>query len=129
MIKPSKVIGENYLSRWHVIPRNPVFNIYLHKFTGSDDDRAKHDHPFASFSIKLHGQMLEHYGDDKVRFANTFTYRKAKFAHRLEIVAGPVWTIFFTGPRIREWGFHCPQGWKHWSKMTTPDGKQIGGCE
>gem|GEM_PF-6734848 len=29
MIKPSKVIGENYLSRWHVIPRNPIFNIYL----------------------------------------------------------------------------------------------------
>lgn len=129
MIKPSKVIGENYLSRWHVIPRNPVFNIYVHKFTGSDDDRAMHDHPFASFSIKLKGCMLEHYGDNRVRFARTLTYRKAKFAHRLEIVKGPAWTIFITGPRFREWGFHCPKGWVHWSKMTTPDGKQIGGCE
>ena len=46
-IKP-KVIGKNYLSRWHIIPRNRYFNIYLHKFVGSDDDRALHDHPWRS---------------------------------------------------------------------------------
>lgn len=33
---PSKVIGIDYLCRWHVIPRNPLFNIYLHEFTGSE---------------------------------------------------------------------------------------------
>ena len=61
---PSKVIGEDYLSRWHIIPRNRFFNIYLHRFTGSDDDRALHCHPWASVSIKLRGVLFEHYDQE-----------------------------------------------------------------
>lgn len=33
-----------YLLRWFIIPRNRFFNIYLHKFLRSDDDRALLDH-------------------------------------------------------------------------------------
>jgi hypothetical protein len=46
---PDFVIGGNerpYLLRWWVIPRNPVFNVYLHCFLRSDDDRALHTHPW-----------------------------------------------------------------------------------
>lgn len=138
MIKPSKVIGENYLSRWHVIPRNPVFNIYVHKFTGSDDDRALHCHPWASVSFLLKGHLLEIYEMGKAkpyeatrsirRFIPVF--RWAKHKHRLILDGGPAWTVFITGPRFRnDWFFWCAKGPVHYSLMTTPDGKQIGGCE
>lgn len=139
MIKPSKVIGERYLSRWHVIPRNPLFNIYLHKFEGSDDDRALHDHPWWSVSFLLRGHMYEHYRVGGAGAALTRSrwvpwlrpvLRSARFAHRLELVRGPAWTVFVTGPRVREWGFHCPKGWVHWRRFTDASGLKIGdGCE
>lgn len=148
MIKPSKVIGENYLSRWHVIPKNPLFNIFLHRFVGSDDDRATHDHPWKSWSILLSGDLSEvfkyhFYPDNPMVHGGYYcelkrsikrfkmVSREAEFAHRL-ILEGdkPAWTIFITGPRIRkDWYFWCKKGPVHYSLMTTPDGKQIGGCE
>lgn len=48
-----------YLSRWHILPRNPWFNIYLHKFVHGDDDRALHDHPWRSWSLLLSGRYRE----------------------------------------------------------------------
>lgn len=41
--------GEDYLRRWHLVPRNPLFNVYLHQFKSSDDDRAHHDHPWMRY--------------------------------------------------------------------------------
>lgn len=49
-----------YLCRWHLIPRNPWFNLYLHKFVHGDDDRAKHDHPWRSWSLLLDNGYREH---------------------------------------------------------------------
>ena len=49
-----------YLTRWHMIPRNPWFNIYLHFFVHGDDDRALHDHPWRSWSLLLDGGYREH---------------------------------------------------------------------
>lgn len=69
LIKPSKVItldgidgGERrpYLTRWHLIPRNRWFNLYLHKFVHGDDERALHDHPWPSASLILGGRYIEH---------------------------------------------------------------------
>jgi hypothetical protein len=140
--KPDFVIGgaeSPYLRRWWLIPRNPVFNVYLHQFLRSDDDRALHDHPWASMSIILRGRYLEHTidaggihqrrlltaGDRRVRLTG-------KFAHRVELVDGPCWTLFITGPRYREWGFHCPErGWVPWEEFTAPhDIGSIGrGCD
>lgn len=61
---PDFVIGGHerpYLLRWWVIPRNPVFNIYLHQFRRSDDDRALHDHPWLfNASWLLSGEYVEH---------------------------------------------------------------------
>lgn len=128
--KPDLVIGDDYLCRWYVIPRNPWFNIYLHKFTGSDIDTALHDHPWWSCSFLLKGEAIEHTRDSShmlPRFIPVF--RSARFAHRIELVKGPVWTLFVTGPRIREWGFYCPKGWKHWTKFTNQTGDKVGaGC-
>lgn len=133
LFKP-KYIGTGYLLRWHLIPRNRWFNIYLHKFIGDDDERACHDHPWNSFSIRLRGQLRElirmDSGAEYWFLTPRLTYRPATFAHRLELVGNKsAWTLFMTGPRTRDWGFHCPKGWVHWTKMTSPDGKPIGGCD
>ena len=133
--QPDLVIGEDYLERWYVIPRNRFFNIYLHKFTGSDDDRATHDHPWSSMSILLEGRIEELHkdklGNHIWRVIPRFwpVFRSATFSHRLEVIDGPVWTLFITGPVVRDWGFHCPKRWKPWQEFTTPDGSKTGaGC-
>lgn len=137
---PDVVIGEPaspYLLRWWVIPRNPVFNVYLHEIRRSDDDRALHDHPWLNASILLSGCYAEHTIDAggierrAFRVAGAVKLRGARAAHRLEIMQGvPAMSLFITGPRLRQWGFHCPQaGWRHWRDFTGPGGKTVGrGC-
>lgn len=125
-----------YLRRWFLIPRNRWFNIYLHHFCRSDDDRALHDHPWWNLSVLLRGQYVEHTIEPggvnrrTTRVAGEMKLRRAKAAHRIELTDGPCWTLFITGPRVRDWGFHCPQGWRHWRIFTSgPNGETIGrGC-
>lgn len=60
---PDVYIGgktNTYLRRWFVIPHNRWFNIYLHQFLRSDDDRALHDHPWWNLSWLLEGEYIEH---------------------------------------------------------------------
>lgn len=137
---PDVIIGGTespYLKRWWLIPRNRVFNVYLHHFLRSDDDRALHDHPWWNISVLLDGRYVEHTIDAGginrrvSRRAGDWKFRRASTAHRIELDAGPCWTVFITGPRIREWGFHCPRGWVHWRIFTNPTdgGSTIGkGC-
>lgn len=134
--EPDIVIGgwENpYLIRWWLIPRNRFLNIYLHAFMRSDDDRALHDHPWANLSILLQGEYTEHSlkGQRIVRAGGCRLRLTGRFAHRIELHNGPCWTLFITGPKYREWGFLCPQGWRHWREFTSgTDGSLIGkGCE
>lgn len=135
--EPDQRIGPGYLDRWYLIPRNPFFNIYLHHFLHSDDDRACHDHPWINFSYLLSGQYVEHtiaaggVNHRKLFKAGDWKFRRAKYAHRVELIDGQgCWTLFITGPRIRHWGFHCVKGWVHWKKFTDPtDSGRIGaGC-
>lgn len=129
--------AEPYLKRWWLIPRNRFLNVYLHRFLRSDDDRALHDHPWWNVSLLLDGRYVEHTvraGGINVRTqrrAGDWKARTASSAHRIELVDGPCWTLFVTGPRIREWGFHCRQAWVHWRVFTNPEdgGKTVGrGC-
>jgi len=139
---PDVVIGGTatpYLYRWHIIPRNRVLNAYLHLFLRSDDDRALHDHPWANLSVLLRGRYIEHTIDAGgierrcVYGAGAWRLRlSGTLAHRIELFDGPCWTLFVTGPRYRQWGFHCPkQGWVHWRRFTAPDdaGAVGPGCE
>ena len=41
---PAKTIGERYLTRWHVIPKNRLFNLYLHHVQADDPDTHLHDY-------------------------------------------------------------------------------------
>ncbi|MBB5444630.1 MULTISPECIES: hypothetical protein [unclassified Paraburkholderia] len=139
---PDFIIGDvadPYLVRWWVIPRNRFFNIYLHRFLRSDDDRALHDHPWSNLSILLRGKYVEHtiaHGGINVRTERRAGDCKLRLfgsaAHRLELTDGECWTLFVTGPRYREWGFHCPLiGWVHWRRFTAADNPgEIGkGCD
>lgn len=139
---PDVSIGPGYLDRWYVIPRNRFFNIYLHRFMRSDDDRALHDHPWVNFSYLLSGFYIEHtiaaggVNHRKFYITGDFKFRRAKAAHRIELLQLlghpiPCWSLFITGPRIRKWGFHCEKGWVHWKVFTDPtDSGKIGrGCE
>ena len=119
---PDRVIGGDYLQRWYLLPRNHWCNVYLHKFGRSDDDRALHDHPWYSVSLLLKGELLEHSFNRKRHIPWLWPVcRSAKFAHRLELVKGPVWTLFITGPRIRKWGFYAPHGWCYWRHFLAAD--------
>lgn len=130
--QPDFVIGDNYLRRWWVVPRNEGCNVYLHEINRSDDDRALHDHPWDNTSQLLLGSYIEHTPEGSFqRVAGDIVTRKATDAHRLDIVPGEkAVSLFMTGPKLREWGFHCPQGWRHWRDFVDErDTGQVGrGC-
>ncbi len=111
---PDRVIGGRYLSRWHVIPRNRFFNIYLHKTLTSDRGRGVHDHPWASVSLHLEGERLEVTpGCVFLRQPGDVVFRRAKAQHKLFQRNGePVVTLFLTARRTRRWFFYAPDGGK-----------------
>lgn len=136
--RPHQIIGgedDPYLLRWYVIPRNPVLNIYVHKFL-RDDDRALHDHPWWFVSAILKSGYIEHFEEDGREMMRCRTsvldvrspfwwrciaFRPATWRHRVALPHGfnaqgradsavprvPCWTLIVTGPRVRTWGFWC----------------------
>lgn len=139
---PDFIIGGEanpYLKRWFLIPRNRLFNIYLHQFCRSDDDRALHDHPWAfNASWLLSGNYDEVTPTGTHRlWQGAFKFRWGAAPHRVALLPAvrgeaPVWTLFITGPKVRQWGFLCPKGWRHWQEFTNPadKGATVGrGCD
>lgn len=136
--EPDFIIGDDYLLRWWVIPRNRFFNIYLHHIRTSDDDRALHDHPWSNCSVMVGGGYFENTVDaggirQRIwRGAGEVKFRSAANAHRLEIKPdGFATTFFITGPKFRNWGFHCPdEGWVPWEQFCDArDPSKLGkGC-
>lgn len=149
-----------YLRRWYLLPRNPWLNLYLHNVLRDDDDRALHDHPWANLSWILDGGYVESlprpgaerrfrdWGTPQLAFLKVYRAPGSLIlrprptqAHRLiltrrfgimgDTVITPAWTLFITGPRRREWGFHCQRGWVHWRQFTAgPRGEMVGaGCD
>lgn len=138
--EPHFVIGDRYLLRWYVIPRNRFLNVYLHHFLHDDEDRALHDHPWWFVSIMLRGGYAEVVLDDRCveRHAPSIAFRRAEHAHRVMLFRNPFsggvircWTLVITGRVVRDWGFLCPQGWRHWKLFTSPEdyGQTGRGCD
>lgn len=127
-----------YCQRWWVIPRNRYFNIYLHRFLRDDEDRALHDHPWDNCSIPLRTgyDEVSRRGVRRRRLFRVY-FRRAEMPHRVVLLrdaAGvPIesWSLFVTLWVRREWGFHCPWGWRHWKEFVSE--RDIGavgrGCE
>jgi hypothetical protein len=156
--KPDFVIGGKdspYVRRHWLLPRNWLFNVYVHEFLRSDDDRALHDHPWLfNASWIIEGEYVEwvptydrrlpwnlsvrcQYPQMRILEAGDVRFRWGRAAHRVELFVDwkdrplPCWTVFVTGPRVREWGFHCPKGWIPWQRFTAAsDPGAVGkGCE
>lgn len=142
-LDPDFIIGPglngvpDYIRRWWVIPRNSFSNIYLHLTQRDDEDRALHDHPWPSRSVILQGGYIEVTPEGAFeRMPGDVIERLAEDAHRLVLRRDddgnpiPCISMFFTGPKVREWGFHCPKGWVHWRDFTAGvQGELVGrGC-
>jgi hypothetical protein len=151
--KPFLIYRDNpnipYLKRYFILPNNRYFNIYLHKFYLSDYEDELHDHPWANMSILLSGYYYEHIPKDydkwiinESREEQTLLrkpfrpiFRPAKYIHRIELLNDsngnpkPIWTLFITGPHIRQWGFWCSQGFVHNKKYLKvgPNGESSKG--
>lgn len=121
---PAKVIGVNYLSRWYIVPRNGLFNIYLHHVEGDDPDENLHDHPWLfNCSLVLRGRIVEQMRHrSRVLRVGSFTSRLGRSPHRLLLQSEDSLTLFITGPKVRRWGFYTPAGWVSSKDYLRADG-------
>lgn len=134
--QPDFIIGgaeRPYLRRHWLIPRNRFFNVYVHEFLRSDDDRAEHTHPWINCSFLLEGSYVEwQHGVPTPRHAGDVVFRRSgHIQHRVELTDGPCWTIFVTGPVYKDWHFVCPQGLVFWRDFVDArDSGSVGkGCD
>ena len=81
-------------------------NVYLHCMVGDDWSRDMHDHPKKFWSIGIAGCYVE-----ETPYKTT-TYRAPWFrsfppehVHRLRLGSKRVWSLVYTGPIERDWGF------------------------
>lgn len=121
--QPHQIIGPDndpYMLRWFVLPKNPWFKVYVHKFLRSDEERALHDHPWSFVSMILKGEYLEYtpQGPNPHRRTRwSIAHRESTHRHRVALINGfnpdgsyglqPCWTLVVCGPHVREWGFWC----------------------
>jgi len=142
-----------YMLRWWIL-RSRWGGLYLHRFLRDDDDRALHDHPWPSFSILIEGDLIETFAPvpalaadpvhqvDRHLAEGAMTWRGPRYAHRLALLRSlrgeplSAITLFFVGPRVREWGFWCPRsspagGWRPWRQFVAKDdpGAVGPGCD
>jgi hypothetical protein len=122
----------------------PFFGVKLHHILLSDEDRDCHDHPWSFLSVILRGgywevtpeggqpreiiegKAITRYNDAKWYGAGSVLWRPAPWVHRLILPEGrDAWSLVFTGPRRREWGFHTVCGWIPWMKYWQ---KKREGC-
>lgn len=127
-----------YLKRWWLIRRNPFFNIYYHNFKRSDVDLALHDHSYINMSFLLNGEYFEHteknvfnreIGDIKIRLPKTLHRIELKSEYtelnhslqcqRWTVAPKECWSLFITGPRVREWGFQDGPIVRNWLGFKT----------
>lgn len=130
-----------YLARWTIL-ETPFFSIKLHFIFESDPDPELHDHPWWFVSLVLGGGYWEMFADPfessrvvvdsagqakfspvkpaKWRGWLSLAFRKAVTPHRVVLQPGGyAVTLLLTGPRTRNWGFLCRDGWKSWETFRA----------
>lgn len=137
---------EPYLSRWFLLPwKRPTmpdgsepfdqfgdtregvrwpegWNIYLHCFHRSDEDRELHNHPWQwARSVILAGGYLEErrtpQGGVAIRGYLPFSTNSisADTFHRVELLEQDCWSLILVGPKVGTWGF-----WDRFSRAFVP---------
>lgn len=103
--------GEPYLTRYVLAEKPDGSKVYLHFIHQSDSDRDYHDHPWPWRSCIVSGAYREHAPGLPPRIYGPGDWNDKPdpaALHRLEVVAGPVITVVYRGPRVRRWGFRTP---------------------
>lgn len=113
-----KIEDEDYIERWFLWGSKGEGEngkgLRLHHILKSDSLRDFHDHPYKFVSLILLGGYREHTLAGVKRFRpGMINRKKAETLHALELDK-PAWTLVFTGPRCREWGFQTKDGWVSW---------------
>lgn len=106
--------GEHHITRYWLI-KTKRLQLVLHNWLTSDSPDL-HDHAWWNVTIVLRGKFIEHteHGPIYLR-AGDVVFRRPTVLHRLEINE-PIWTLFLTGPTVREWGFMTRRGWRPWQR-------------
>ena len=104
-----------YIDRWYVL-QTPWFGIMFHRIFRPDNQRDLHDHPWDFLSIILRGTYIEDTIDGP-KYRCMVNYKRAEDRHSIvEVGRRPVWTLVFTGPKRRKWGFWVGEKWIHWKE-------------
>jgi hypothetical protein len=122
--------AEIYLARYRLLPRNRVFNVYIHQFFASDAE-GMHDHPCDWLIRGLAGWYVEEtFTGYERRHAGRWRFMSAEQFHRVIVprqLAGKVWTLAIRGPNRKTWGFldhgvsfRLWTKWNHGQRPVTP---------
>jgi len=124
---PDRTTGADYMHRYYIFLKDRKwfpFNVTLHKIVRSDDP-IMHDHPWPFMTIILTGGYYEHtpkFNSKGEQFAEFIRWRgpgsiiirTSGEYHWLELdQEKPTTTLFFMGPRKRDWGFLLNNKWIH----------------
>lgn len=113
-----------YITRYYLLFQGRLKklpNIFLHHIQQSDPEDY-HDHPWNWAALILKGGYWEETPTGNFwRGAGSFRTGDALALHRLKLdrqkAGGETWTLFFTGFRVREWGFTDKSGhWMQWEQ-------------
>lgn len=97
-----------YLERWVLDFRR--FSIRLHRWFGSDDKRAFHNHAWWFFTLVLWGCYLDRSAAevDRLQFLSC-RFRRSQHSHTVDVQRpGRTWTLLITGrtdDQAIRWGF------------------------
>ena len=123
-----------YLTRWVLWGKRfgDGCKVFLHWFHRGDAEPYDHDHPWPFWSLILWGGYYEWTGHVRIWYGPLSLLRRpANWHHRVELPEGhKCWTLVWTGPKERSWGFHCPGGkWIPWRQHQANQEAGGPGCE
>ncbi len=127
--------GEKYLLRFYIKKVGKYPGVYLHHFFMSDQDRDLHNHPwFNAKSLILCGAYSEERLLSDKKYISKKEYHagminKIEFTdfHRVELLEGPVWTLFMARKTFQTWGFWDMENKKFipWNEYVDSHGNFI----
>ena len=108
------------LRRW--VLTTPLGTVRIHHLC-APDVALYHDHPWAFLSIVFWGWYVEEFpsGEYLLRRAASWAWRSERTLHRVSAVSsGGCWTLVFTGPKRKTWGFLTASRWAAWRSIVHP---------
>ena len=103
--------NSRYLTRYTLLHLGLALRVYLHEFHRADNDRHRHNHPWAfAISIVLCGGYFEDREHD-ARWRLPFSVRiiRRDDYHTIMKILPNTWTLFIPfGRNSESWGFYIP---------------------